>query len=169
MLITLYPWEYQRACEVGIARYVANWGKDDAAHYDRDLMEDDRTATVAAAACEVAVARHVNRYWHGHVWHRSEHARYRHLPDVGRNIEVRRVRTGNRVAVRRSDEGKVVWAARAIGPEFRQVEALGWLVADEVLADCPEGQTWMYVDLDALKTTLPQGGGRGAAQNQTLE
>jgi hypothetical protein len=130
--VTLETWEYEHACNVGIRRYTANWGKQDAPHYKKELMEDNRTALVAAAICEIAVSKHTNRYWHGHVWHASEHNKFRHLPDVGYNIEVRRIRTSPRVAVRRHQVGKglVIWAAKAVEPEFREVELYGWLQYD---------------------------------------
>lgn len=135
MIITLQPWEYQHASNVGIARYAANWGKPDASHYKKDRMEDDRTATVAAAICELAVAKATNRYWHAHIWHASEHRRYRHLPDVGHNIEVRRIRDADhsKVAVRRHQTGQnlVIFAAHPIPPEFRQVDVIGWMLYDE--------------------------------------
>lgn len=131
--ITLQTWEYEHGCNIGIRRYTANWRKEDAPHYKKELMEDNRTATVAAALCELAVAKHTNRYWHAHVWHASEHDRYKHLPDVGTNIEVRRIRTGTRVAIRRHQLGKnlILWAAYAIPPEFQQIELYGWINYDQ--------------------------------------
>ena len=131
--LELQPWEYEHACNVGIRRFTANWGKQDAAHYKKERMEDDRTAQVAAAICELAVAKHTNRYWHAHIWHASEHDRYRDLPDVGRNIEVRRIRTGTKAAVRKHQLGKglVLWVAHAVEPEFRVVNLHGWMHYDE--------------------------------------
>jgi hypothetical protein len=133
MLVTLEPWEYVNACNVGIARFAANWDKTDAPHYKKELMEDDRTAQVASAICELAVAKAANRYWSGHVWHKSEHNRYRDVPDVGSNIEVRRVRTGETAAVRLHQLGKglVLFVAQPKPPEFREVEVWGWLDYDE--------------------------------------
>lgn len=94
VIIKLEAWEYEHACDVGIRRYTANWDKQDAPHYqDKTRQEDNRTAQVASAVCELAVAKHTNRYWSGHVWHASEHNKYRHIADVGANIEVRRLRT----------------------------------------------------------------------------
>lgn len=131
--ILLTPWEYDHAVRVGTQRIVANWKRPNAPHYDKSRMEDDRTAQVAATICELAVAKHTNRYWHAHVWHPLDHRFYADLPDVGMNIEVRRVRTGNNVAVRRSQLNRdlVVWAAHPLGPEFRRVELLGWMKYDE--------------------------------------
>ena len=133
VVVDLDPWEYAHACDVGIRRFTANWGRHDAAHYDASRMEDNRTAQVAAAICELAVAKHTNRYWSGHVWHQSEHSKYDMLPDVGRNIEVRRVRTSLSAAVRKHQLGKglVLWVARPIAPEFVQVELYGWIRYDE--------------------------------------
>jgi hypothetical protein len=146
MRITLEPWEYRRACDVGIGRCVENWGKPDAEHYgDRSRMEDDRTAHVAAAICELAVAKMLNRYWHGHVWKKGVKG-----PDVGASIEVRRVKTGNGVAVRRTDAGRFVIAARAIAPEFTEVEVLGYVKADDALMECPDGESWFYWPISRL-------------------
>jgi len=150
MTITLKPWEYQHAAAVGIARFTANWGRPNAAHYDPAKMEPDRSAQVAAAACELAVARATNRYWHAGVWHASEHHLYKHLPDVGSNIEVRRCRTSEAVAVRRSDAGKIVFAARTIDEEYRRIEVVGWIAADDVIPTLAPGQNWLYIDFGRL-------------------
>ena len=130
VVVPLTAWEYEHACDVGIRRYTANWGVPDAPHYsNKALQEDNRTAQVAAAVCELAVAKYTNRYWSGHVWHRSEHQVYRAIPDVGRNIEVRRIRTSNGAAVRKKQNGivgLVLWVAKPIMPELKAVELFGW-------------------------------------------
>jgi hypothetical protein len=137
MMETLHleSWEYEHAANIGIRRFTANWGKPDAAHYDKKLMEDNRTAEVAAAVCELAVAKLTNRFWSGHVWHHSEHYKYsRLLADVGENIEVRRIRTpGKGAAVRKHQVGKgmFLFAAYAHAPEFTAVDIYGWLPMDE--------------------------------------
>lgn len=133
MIINLLPWEYDHASSVGIRRFIANWDVLNAPHYDKSRMEDDRTAQVAAAICELAVARHTGQYWGGHVWHASEHHLYKDIiADVGNCIEVRRVRSRPAVAVRSSQIGRGLhlYAARAIEPEFRSVELLGQLPYD---------------------------------------
>ena len=129
----LEPWEYEWAMHVAARRSVANWGKKDAKHYKKELMEDERTASAAACVCELAVAKATNRYWSGHVWHGSEHQKYRDIPDVGTNIEVRRVRTRDTAAVRRHQLGKglVLFVARPSMPEMKLVTILGWLKYDE--------------------------------------
>jgi hypothetical protein len=131
--VVLEPWEYAHACDVGIRRYTANWSKRDAPHYKAEFMEDNRTAQVAAAICELAVAKYTNRYWHAHIWHLTEHEKYKHLPDVGTNIEVRRIRTTKAAATRQHQLGKglVIWVAEAVPPEFREVTLYGWLKYDD--------------------------------------
>jgi hypothetical protein len=128
--ISLSPWEYEYAFQVGVRRFTANWQKQDAPYYDRSRMELDREAQVAAAICELAVAKHINRYWHASIWHESEHAKHRNQPDVGDNVEVRRVRTDVGPAVRERDRGRVIWGAKTTG-EFREVELLGWVLGTD--------------------------------------
>ena len=144
-IITLETWEYVHACNVGIARFAANWGKEDAPHYKKELMEDDRTATVASAICELAIAKH----------------KYRNFPDVGKNIEVRRVRKGNTIAVRKHQlgQGLILFAAQPEVPEFINVDIWGWLEYDkawelgEPAHYAPE--TTRLINRDLLKTELP--------------
>ena len=57
MQIELDPWEYEHALHVGARRFIENWGKADAAHYDKKRMEDNRTALAAASVGELAVAK----------------------------------------------------------------------------------------------------------------
>ena len=131
--VELDPWEYEHALHVGARRFIENWGKADAASYDKKRMEDSRTALAAASVGELAVAKVTNQYWPGHVWHKSDHKTYKHLPDVGHNIEVRRVRTSTNAAVRRRqlDMGLVLWVVQPVPPEFRVVDILGWIDYDE--------------------------------------
>jgi hypothetical protein len=133
ILIELEKWEYEWASHVGIRRFTENWEKQDAAHYKREYMEDDRSAQVAAAIGELAVARVTNQYWGGHVWAGNRHVENKNRADVGFNIEVRRVRTSNNAAVRRRQLGKglVLFVVRPVPDEFRTVEMLGWIDHDE--------------------------------------
>ena len=133
ILIELESWEYEWALHVGARRYIENWGKSDAPHYDKKRMEDDRTAQAAACVGELAVAKLVNQYWSGLVWKADQHKDHKGKPDVGTNIEVRRVRTSTSAAVRRKQLGKslVLFVVRPVAPEFRAVEILGWIDHDE--------------------------------------
>ena len=159
MIVDLETWEYQWANHVGIARFTANWGKGNAAYYRTELMEDDRTAQVAAAVTELAVAKHTNRYWSGSYWDAVDHDLHKHKPDVGFNIEVRRVRT--RDATVRNKQvglGLVLFVGRPIPKEFRQVEIWGWLPYDEAWEyGLPDNDNPLsrLVPRDSLRTDLP--------------
>ena len=133
LTIELEPWEYEWASHVGARRYIENWGKRDARHYDKKRMEDDRTAQVAACVGELAVAKLTNQYWSGHVWHKTDHDQHKHMADVGDNIEVRRVRTSTNGAVRRRQLGKglLLFIVQPVAPEFRAVDIIGWIDHDE--------------------------------------
>ena len=141
-VITLEPWEYEWASHVGIRRFIENWGKGDAVHYQRERMQDDRTAQVAACVAEIAVAKYANRYWSGSVWKASQHGANKDGPDVGTNIEVKRLRTRNYATVRRRqvNKGMVLFVAKPIEPELRQVIIYGFRDYDEAwnLASQPD-------------------------------
>ena len=151
-IITFEPWEYELGFQVGIRRYTANWDKRDAPHYDRALMEEDRKASVSSALCELAVAKFLNQYWHASIWCASEHRKHRAMPDVGQNVEVRRLRTAPGVAVRRGDAGRVVWATRMDDPEFRSVILLGSIDADHALESGIKvaGKDYVLIPVDEL-------------------
>jgi hypothetical protein len=162
-IVELYPWEYERGFQVGIARFTANWGRADAPHYDRSRMEEDRKAQAASVMCEIAVARYTNQYFHGHVWHYSERNKYRHLADVGRCLEVRRLRTATGVPVRKSDAGKIVWGARIVDNEYRKVELLGCVEADAVIATMDQEDTWTYHPVEKLERPWTKGSKKSTA------
>jgi hypothetical protein len=124
-IVRLDPWEYEWAYRVGIGRCAANWESHDAKHYSRDRMEEDRRASPASALCELAVAKLLNQYWSGSVWYRG-HAANKRRPDVGKNIEVRRVRSRPGPTIRRTDLGRLVYGCRITHPEWREVEVLGY-------------------------------------------
>lgn len=133
MIIELEPWEYEHAYQVGIRRYTENWGKADASYYNKSSMEEDRNAQAASAICELAVAKYTNQYWHGSVWDGRKHKKYKDMPDVGLNIEVRRVRTQSGPAVRDKDLNRnlILWGAELVDAEYRKVRLLGWIEADK--------------------------------------
>lgn len=134
--IDLRPWEWSLAASVGADRAVANYGRSDAAHYDRSRMEDDRTAQHAAAAAEIATARALNRYWTAcGAWAANDHGQYRNLADVGDNVEVRRVRDAETTtfAVGPGDRERIIVAAYVEPPELRRVRILGWISGQEAI------------------------------------
>ena len=146
MIIDLNEWEWVHALNVGNMRFTANWGKKDAAHYDKKRMEDDRTAQQRACVCELAVAKGTNRYWSGSVWPKTKHDWFkRRIADVGYNIEVRCVRTQTAAAVREYQlgQGLHLFVARTTTSELTQAEILGHLDYDQAWE---LGETPHYID-----------------------
>ena len=134
MIIQLETWEYEYAAQVGMRRTTANWNKHDAAHYnDKSKMEDNRTANHAAAWCELAVAKATNQYWSGSVWCSHDHNKFKAMPDVGLNIEVKRSRTKDDISIRDGQYGlgMILFVARPAAPEFRSVDIWGWIEFDK--------------------------------------
>jgi len=133
VIVELKPWEYEWASHVGIRRFIENWEKSNAKHYDEKRMEDNRTAQVAACIAEIAVAKHVNRFWSGTVWKAQNHEQNKNRADVGLNIEVKRLRTRQEAPVRRHQlkKGLILWVAKPIAPEFRVVELYGYINYDQ--------------------------------------
>lgn len=133
MIVTLEPWEYIHAHDVGIRRAVANWSVADKKSYTQGLNQPEIIASPAAAIAECAVAKGLGRYWSGHVWDNRDHSKYKDTPDVEPNIEVRRIRDRHNVLSvwkKDTDKNLVLVYAWPIPPEFRQVEILGWIPAD---------------------------------------
>lgn len=133
MIIDLEPWEYIHAHDVGIKRAVANWNVRDKKSYTNGKNQPEIIESPVAAISELAVAKALNLNWSGHVWDNRDHSKYKSIPDILPNIEVRRVRDkANPVAVWEKDYGKglILVATYPVPPEFRQVEILGWLPLD---------------------------------------
>ena len=132
-IVALNSWERDHAVDVGRRRHEANLARGDAPWYDPARMEDNLTANIVAAVAEQAVAKYTNSFWSGHVWPVEQHDHHKDLPDVGRNIEVRTVRTSQKAAVRRHQLGKglALWVAKPIRPELSVVEVWGSLPMEE--------------------------------------
>lgn len=108
-----------------------NSGNRNAAHYaDVSRQQDRQIAEPAAAACECAAARAMNRYWHASYWSEGSHQQFKDTPDVGENVEVRRVRYPNArgFAVGEKDRHQIVVACFVESEEnLAVVRVLGWM------------------------------------------
>jgi hypothetical protein len=73
--------------------------------YNRDDLEPQPLAELNACCGEMAVAKSLNKYWSGLAWLSEEHQKYKEtIPDIGENIEVRRVkRPDGRLSSRHHD------------------------------------------------------------------
>lgn len=125
-----------------LARLVAdkrnemNLARGDAPAYalNSERMEDNSVAMFASTRCEMAVAKHYNRYWHASWWAASDHGQHKHEPDVGHNIEVKRIRKRENpllVKEQYAKENRHIVLAYAHSNPVNLVEVIGWITAAE--------------------------------------
>lgn len=161
VLLTLTADELAQCQDVAKRLCEVNRNRPDAAHYDRDKMQDDYFADTASNGCELSVAKYIGQKWHALVLSIEEHKRNRaqgkRLPDVGEDNEVRRTRKQYVVAIRRTDAGKVVWAVQLPDEtNLQEYRLMGWVRADEALTsgliEWEEDGTWGYYPLASLNS-----------------
>lgn len=123
-----------------LARLVAdkrnemNTGRGDAPAYARnsERMEDNTVAMYASTRCELATAKAFNRYWHASWWPAEQHHLHKHEPDVGVNIEVKRIRSPHNPLLVKEDyvtlDRVIVLAYAHTDPE-NLVDVIGFIPA----------------------------------------
>ena len=130
--VELTPFEHEYAAAIGVRRFNERRDSKDAGWYDPERMESNLQANIAACVCEMGVAKALNKYWGGHVWHVSDHNKYEKVADVGHRIEVRRVRDRNgspAIRWRDVERGRILVAAYTPPPLYVEVQVLGWVEA----------------------------------------
>lgn len=156
-VVRLETWEYEWASFVGIRRAVANWDRKNAKAYkgNEHNLEPNRIANIASCICEMAVAKYLNRYWSGSAWdwNKVDHEKSKLFDDVGQGIEVRRVRNETGPALKPKDKGKILYGAKVLGKEWRSVEILGWVFADDHIKRL-KGRDLIYIDASKLNSPL---------------
>lgn len=93
--VILHPWQVEWAAYAGSQRTERNTGKvKNRPDYDAkpEALQTDIEANIASCLCELATSLYTNQKWNGAYWSPKHHAAATSLPDVGKNIEVRRTR-----------------------------------------------------------------------------
>jgi len=129
MDITLKPWQLRWAQDAGKKRTELNEGKvtDRPDYADHSVLQDDLTANTAACICELAVSLCLNQSWNGAYWLPSEHREASKAPDVGHNVEVRRVRhLGRPMPVKKSEQDCDIFQVWSNPNDLSQVKIIGW-------------------------------------------
>jgi hypothetical protein len=93
--VVLHPWQVEWAAYAAEQRTARNTGRvKNKPDYDEnpDKLQTDIEANTASCVCELATSLYVNQRWNGPYWHPKHHLTAKRLPDVGRDIEVRRTR-----------------------------------------------------------------------------
>ena len=138
MRIFLTEEEWLQAKERGRSLKEVNLEtKDTPAYSDQSLKvyTDEADAGFVMSVAECAVAKATDLRWHAKVWPRAEHHIHKDEPDVGENIEVRHITHPSAgLVVREKDlhKDKVLFLAYPDPTtEYREVEVIGWRLADE--------------------------------------
>jgi len=136
VIVTLESWEYEWASHVGMQRVSQHIGKnDDQNYYANNNKQPEILANIASCCGEMATAKALKRYWSGHVWDQRDHAKYKHLPDVEPNIEVRRIRErASKTSVVRKkdvDNNTVIVVTFPAPPDYNVVEVIGYIKASD--------------------------------------
>lgn len=139
VIVRLDEDDYARSFDAGARRLFQNLQKVDAASYRNGRNQPEHIAQPLAVMCEVAVARHLGLEfdWDLAVWKAKDHNRFKERPDVGNNIEVRRVRHLNgRPSLRPHQVGKglILFAAYNEPPEWLNVRIIGARPYDDAWA-----------------------------------
>lgn len=116
-------------------RNEMNQGRGDAPAYARnsERMEDNSVAMYASTRCEMAVAKATNRFWHASWWPAETHHTHRYEPDVGMNIEVKRIRQPHNPLLVKEDYvalDRVIFLAYAHTDDEHNVDVIGYIKAD---------------------------------------
>lgn len=133
MKVFLEDYEIENAVRVGTARYNLRKDSQDRSYYDNNRKQNDLLAMINSAVGECAVAKATNEYWHAGVWCNSKHLLFKDRPDVGLNIEVRRIREPyNPIPVRKSDvtRGRVVYGVYVKDFEYEEVTIVGYVESE---------------------------------------
>lgn len=138
MIISLDPWEYEHARHVAIMRDRINQDRQNAAHYDPALMQENLYAETAACVAELAVAKHLNLYWSGAYWPINQHHLYADAPDILPDIEVRHITSSHHnliVRQRDAEKRRMMVCAYPDPDNHAIVRLLGWAYAHEAWPD----------------------------------
>lgn len=137
--ISLEPWEYEWAKHVGTMRDEINRPKRNAAYYDESRMDSDNARANTLACCgEMAVAKHLNRYWSGDYWPLNRHNEFMHKADIKPNIEVRRItKPDNPLVIRERDakKNRIMFLTYVDPKRYLSVMIIGWKDAKTGYAD----------------------------------
>jgi len=133
--VTLEPWEFDMARYVAENRHAINRGRSNASTYEKNIerMQDNLVAETSGCCAEMAVAKHMNRFWTGGYWEKSDHERYAKMPDILPDVEVKRIREPHHnliVKEKYSSQNLYLVVAYPHANDPRTVDIIGGMRAD---------------------------------------
>ena len=149
--VRLEPYEYERARTIGVERHERYRSFGDAPHYalawqrtvSADLMDAPELANINGALTEIAVAKLLGVYWHGHGGALDREKRYRKTPDVGDRYEVRHVTNRDHGPIIKDSDLDVarpyleIWAGHVLGPRILIFGGVNILAGWDLAETCP--------------------------------
>lgn len=132
MIVELSKDEVRICTNLAVERWLAKFGSIDRPNYAKGKedgkLEHELNANIRANICEWAVAKHYNISWNTPWYPNFLHTMRKDLPDVGNNVEVRSVRTYNKIPFWIKDENKIIIGAKCLDTEyFTKVEIYGYI------------------------------------------
>jgi hypothetical protein len=169
-LIHLSKEEVRACADIALNRWMMKWGSIDRPNYagvNKAKLEPEIAANVRTIVAEYAVAKLYKLPMTFPFYPNEEHSFRKDFPDVGRNLEVKSVRTRDEIPVFPKDirEGWLLVGARVVDRDYySEVEVFGWMKMEDVpLHDewkyAPEG-SWR-IPLDKFDSSLTLGGTSG--------
>lgn len=139
-IIVLTVQEVRVCTLLAMERWFEKHGSIDQPNYakgkSQGKLEHELLASVRANVCEYAVARHYNIVWNVPWYPNHLHPNRKALPDVGKNGEVRNIRTHGSIPFWEKDKGKFIFGAKVLDDEyFTKVELYPYFYADDYMKD----------------------------------
>lgn len=139
MIITLSKDEVRVCAMLGVERWLAKFDSEDRPNYakgkDEGRLEHEVLAVIRANVCEWAVAKHFNTSWNVPWYPNDLHPYRKHIPDIGKNGEVRCIRTKNAIPFWEKDKGKFIFGAKVLDNNFTKVELFNFFKSDDYMLD----------------------------------
>jgi len=151
--------EEVRACaDIALNRWMMKWGSIDRPNYagdNKQYIETEIDANVRTIIAEYAVAKLYKQSFTFPFYPNEEHLYRKDIAEVGRNVEVKSIRTKDEIPVFPKDirEGWLLVGARVLDRDYySEVEVYGWLPMEEI----PNHDEWKYAPEGSWRIPLTE-------------
>lgn len=140
MLVKIYQDEVRVCTQLATERWLTKFGSVDKPNYAEGKaagrLEHELLANIRANISEWAVAKAYDLSWNV-PWYPNElHPRRKNLPDAGKNIEIRTVRTKDAIPFWEKDFHKIIFGTKILDEEYYSlVEVYGYFYPDMYTQD----------------------------------
>lgn len=140
MIVQLSKDEVRVCTLLANERWLAKFGSTDKPNYAQGKadgkLEHELLANVRANVCEWAVAKQYNQSWNVPWYPNALHPQRKYLPDVGKNYEVRSVRTQTSIPFWEKDKDNYIFGAKVLDTDYySEVEVYGYVEPTQYMTD----------------------------------